>query len=568
MKYHALACDYDGTLATRGEVEQECLEALERLRDSGRKLVMVTGRQVADLLAVFPAIALFDLVVAENGGVLYDPANREERPLCEPPPPEFIDLLQRRGIDYAVGRVIVATWTPNQIAVIQAIQELGLELQLIFNKGAVMVLPSGINKATGLLAALGELGLSAHNVVGAGDAENDHAFLDLCEFSVAVANALPFLKKRADLVTRGERGAGITELAGRLLASDLGDLQPARNRHLLTLGNKEDGTTATLRAFGQTILISGTSGSGKSTFAAGILEQLAAQGYQFCIIDPEGDYSAGEGMVVLGDRQTAASPDMIVKLLENPQENCAVNLLGVPIGDRPRYLQELLPKLRELVTRTGRPHWLVLDEAHHLVPATPDGVPALPAPELSGVILITVHPDHVSRSALTAVDVVVAIGDGPDSVFSRFASVTGDHPRPVGEPRTAPGEAVAWFRRTGDPPFRIKATAPQALLRRHSRKYADGMLGPDKSFYFRGPEGKLNLRAHNLTLFVQLAEGVDDETWRYHLGRGDISRWLRTSIKDDALAAVAEGLEGPGVSPRDSRDRIREAIEERYTAPV
>lgn len=230
MRYHALACDYDGTLATHGTVEQECLEALERLRASGRKLIMVTGRQIADLLSVFPNIALFDRVVAENGGVLYCPETQGERPLCEPPPKEFTRLLRERGIDHAVGRVIVATWEPNQVPVIQTIQALGLELQVIFNKGAVMVLPSGVNKATGLLAALGELGLSPHSVVGVGDAENDHAFLDLCEFSVAVANALPFVKKSADFVTKGERGAGVTELIGNILASDLRVLEATISR--------------------------------------------------------------------------------------------------------------------------------------------------------------------------------------------------------------------------------------------------------------------------------------------------------------------------------------------------
>ncbi len=223
MRYHALACDYDGTLATQGRVEQECLEALERLRASGRKLILVTGREIPDLLSVFQGVSLFDRVVAENGGVLYHPETREERPLCAPPPAEFVDLLKNRGINHSVGRVIVATREPNQFPVIQAIQDLGLELHVILNKGAVMVLPSGINKATGLRAALDELGLSPHNVIGAGDAENDHAFLDLCEFSVAVANALPSLKKHANYVTRGERGAGITELIGVILAGDLQD---------------------------------------------------------------------------------------------------------------------------------------------------------------------------------------------------------------------------------------------------------------------------------------------------------------------------------------------------------
>ena len=59
---------------------------------------------------------------------------------------------------------------------LETIRDLGLEFQITFNKGAVMVLPAGVNKASGLAAAIGELGLSPLKVVGVGDAENDHAF--------------------------------------------------------------------------------------------------------------------------------------------------------------------------------------------------------------------------------------------------------------------------------------------------------------------------------------------------------------------------------------------------------
>ena len=112
--------------------------------------------------------------------------------------------------------MIVATWVPHETAVLQVIHEMGLELQVIFNKDAVMVLPSGVNKATGLAAALDELHLSPHNVVGVGDAENDHAFLSFCEVAAAVDNALPMLKERADIVTTGHHGAGVVELAEQM----------------------------------------------------------------------------------------------------------------------------------------------------------------------------------------------------------------------------------------------------------------------------------------------------------------------------------------------------------------
>ncbi|MBD0390212.1 MAG: HAD family phosphatase, partial [Nostoc sp. C3-bin3] len=99
MRYLALASDYDGTLASNGRVDGETLAALERLRDSGRKLILVTGRQLDDLLSVFPHLNLFDRVVAENGALLYQPATQEEKTLGYPPSEEFVKALHERGVE-------------------------------------------------------------------------------------------------------------------------------------------------------------------------------------------------------------------------------------------------------------------------------------------------------------------------------------------------------------------------------------------------------------------------------------------------------------------------------------
>ena len=167
-----------------------------------------------------PHLDLFDRVVAENGALLYDPATSEERPLAQPPPQEFVEALQRarRRADLRRARPSSRPGSRTRTTVLEAIRDLGLELQIIFNKGAVMVLPAGVNKATGLRAALDELGLSPHNVVAVGDAENDHAFMQASGFAVAVANALPAVKESADIVTQGARGAGV-ERADRGRAS-------------------------------------------------------------------------------------------------------------------------------------------------------------------------------------------------------------------------------------------------------------------------------------------------------------------------------------------------------------
>ena len=195
MYYAAIASDYDGTLAQDGGVSETTLAALRRFKKTGRRLLLVTGRVLPDLKAVFPDYALFDKIVVENGALLYTPANEEERLLAPAPPEEFAGRLRALGVaPLSVGRCIVATWEPNETKVLQAVRDLGLELEIIFNKGAVMVLPSGVNKATGLVAALADLGLSPHNVIGVGDAENDHALLRACGVGAAVANALPMFK--------------------------------------------------------------------------------------------------------------------------------------------------------------------------------------------------------------------------------------------------------------------------------------------------------------------------------------------------------------------------------------
>ncbi len=228
MRYQALATDYDGTLASHGTVSDATLAVLKRVLVSGRKLVLVTGRHLPDLRNVFPALDLFHRVVAENGALLYNPSSGEERLLFDPPPGEFLDLLRQRSVPFSTGRGIVATSEPHHVPVIAAIKQLGLDLQVIFNKGSVMVLPSGVNKATGLKIALNELRIAPANVVGIGDAENDDVLLAFCGFGVAVANALPFLKQRADFVTENRSSAGVVELCQQLLANDLADIDGRR----------------------------------------------------------------------------------------------------------------------------------------------------------------------------------------------------------------------------------------------------------------------------------------------------------------------------------------------------
>lgn len=232
MNYLALASDYDGTLAHNGHVTDETLAAIERLKATGRKFILVTGRELPELQKTFPRLDICDIVVVENGALLYWPGEGREEVLGEPPPQAFITEMVRREVKpFSCGRCIFATWKPHDSAVLETIQELGIGYQVILNKGAVMVLPSGINKATGLAEALKRTDIHPKNIVAVGDAENDHAFLDFCGVSVAVSNALPALKEKCDIVTVGDHGKGVEELIDQIIADDLQSLHSRRPRH-------------------------------------------------------------------------------------------------------------------------------------------------------------------------------------------------------------------------------------------------------------------------------------------------------------------------------------------------
>jgi hypothetical protein len=513
---------------------------------------------------VFPELDRFDAVVAENGALLFLPQSAEERPIAPEPPADFVAALRARGVDpLSVGRSIVATWEPNETKVLEAIHELGLEWQIIFNKGAVMVLPPGVNKASGLAAALEELQLSPINVVGIGDAENDHAFLSLCGCSVAVANALDAVKTTADVVTAGARGAGVVEIVGRVLGEAAEALAPPP-RHAVPIGEAE-GRTVTLRADVQGILVAGSSGIGKSTLATAILEQVAERGFQFCVLDPEGDYDELEGAVVFGDGKRAPAVHEVLDLLAPPGAQVAVNMLGLEVQDRPGFFAELMPQLATMRAATGRPHWILIDEAHHLLPACSEAAAVALPKTLPATIYVTVHPDRMSPEALAGVDVVLAVGDRAGEVVRSFCRALGIDPPTLPEAGAGDSRVVFWDRWAGDATL-IEPISPRQAHKRHTRKYAEGTLGEDKSFYFRGPEAALNLRAQNLMMFLQIAEGVDDATWLHHLRRGDYAEWFRTSIKDDELADEVAGLGDEDAAA--SRAAVREAVMRRYTAPA
>jgi len=564
MRFVALATDFDGTLARHGVVSNRTVAALERLRGSGRRLLLVSGRELLDLQQVFPRLDLFDACVLENGATLYSPKDQEEQLLADPPPETFLTACREAGVSpLSAGRVIVATDESETPTVLDIIHALGLELQPIFNRGSLMILPSGVNKASGLATALRDLGLSPHNVVAVGDAENDHAFLNFCECGVAVGNALPSLKQRADLVMQGGDGDGVVELIDALIDHDLAQTTTWLRRHEIRLGRSAHGESIGFPVSGRNLLIAGSSGAGKSSITSAFVEQLVDARYQVCVIDPEGDYKTLGDAVVLGEPKSPPAVEAALAVLVKPERSVVLNLLGVRLEDRPIFFQALITRLQELALRRGRPHWVVVDEAHHMLPA--DGkTPFAPVKGMLNTALVTVRPEHVLRDAVRITDALIAVGKEPAAAARAWSAAVGVSAASPNAPLER-GHALLWFKEQPALPLDFQLAESRNDRVRHSRKYASGELPPDRSFYFRGPEKKLKLRADNITTFLRMADGVDEETWLHHLRQGDYSRWMRTEIRSEELADEMENIERAHLSPEESRARIREAIEKRFT---
>ena len=371
------------------------------------------------------------------------------------------------------------------------------------------------------------------------------------------------MKEHADFVTAKPRGEGVVELVEKLLADDLAGAESRLGRHDVALGKAEDGTAMNLSPYGRVVLVCGQSGSGKSTLVLGLMERATDQGYQVCLIDPEGDYGEADGLTATGDASHPPSLDHLEKLLDNPGAQVAVNLVGVGMNDRPEMFNRVLALVQERRTRTGRPHWLVVDEAHHMLP--PDR--SLSGGELAvgdagSLVLITVHPGHVSPDLLKAVNTLIVMGKDSAETIHEFCEKSGRPapPAPSGDPET--GEVLLWYTDSDRPVVAVKTESPRGEHHRHIRKYAQGELEEERVFYFRGPEGKLNLRAANLITFLTMAQGVDDETWLFHLRRAEYSDWLRRGIKDTDTADTVQAVEeDQSLVPAEGRDRIRHAIE-------
>lgn len=209
--FKMLATDYDGTIATKGRITDNVEKAFLEAKQVGFLISIVTGRGFDDLLRICPQIKIFDLIIAENGAILYLPAKDKIEPLANKPPIEFIAQLMQHNIPFNQHRIETIVRRRFVEKVNALIDEFKFPLHIICHKDYGLILPLKINKAKGLEKALLHFDITNHQVIAVGDASNDLDFLDYCGFKVAVGNAENEIKAKADWIATKDEGEGVVE---------------------------------------------------------------------------------------------------------------------------------------------------------------------------------------------------------------------------------------------------------------------------------------------------------------------------------------------------------------------
>jgi hydroxymethylpyrimidine pyrophosphatase-like HAD family hydrolase len=295
MHRRILAFDFDGTLAADGSVPPALQKALASVRAAGFTLFLVTGRRHGSVELGLVG-DLFDGIVWENGAVLCHSGAREVFLPFGHLDAGLAEALKVAGVPVERGSAILSTWRPHEEAVWRVLSAWGGDPVVVHNKDALMILPPGASKGSGLERLLGICGLSRRNLVSFGDAENDLPLLRLGELGVAVADAVPALQAVADLVTTQPGPDGVLEaLETYWLAGNERNLPLPRRECLIPLGEDEAGQPICMpggRLAGANLGVFGDPNSGKSWVTGLLAEGMHHAGYQVLLIDPEGDYRA------------------------------------------------------------------------------------------------------------------------------------------------------------------------------------------------------------------------------------------------------------------------------------
>lgn len=575
--------DLDGTLAEHGVVAAETWQALGKMKEAGFTLLLVTGRRLSVIPDIGPFAEYCEAIVSENGATVYFPRSDTTITPFGRLAPEVVQKLEALGNEVEFGVAIAATWVPHDREVLSIISETGYAATVEYNKGAVMILPPGATKGSGLKVALEELGYSARNVLACGDAENDRSMFEQADLSVAVANAIPAIKDLADAVLTQPNGQGSREIMEKLMAGKVPAYR-CRPQRRIVLGHSNEDEKVCLSPFNlldSNWGIVGSSGSGKSWLAGLLMEQLLELGYQTCVIDPEGDYRAIRAFphtIVLGS-EMSMPPSVVdvITLLEYARVSIILDLSLYSREEKISYVREFMQALSGIRARRGLPHWFLIDEAHYFCHTKGDPLTDLflENARAGGFTFITYQARALPDALLKSIDhwMFTQIRDQAEVRHLRLKmSKGGNSCKSLNELGTLTSKQFyLCMGETSqlDPPTsgvvgldRVDRSTPHV---RHLHKYLLAPLPANKQFYFNLQEKEMPVRpAASFWEFLNAIPRLSVRTIRYHLERKDFERWLSEVIHDDELARQLRKLAGRQLADQELKDALYATVSIRF----
>lgn len=575
MRLRVIATDYDGTIAQDGVLSTSVREAIHQARQRGVLVVIVTGRILSELRNVAGCLDFVDGVVAENGAIVNLP-NGHTILLGRPPPMSLITKLTRRGIDFKVGRCVVEMDAEFADVAISLIRELELPLSITFNRGRMMLLPPSISKAGGLRELLNTLGVSVHNTIGIGDAENDHELLNVCEHGVAVSWGSERLKRAACSVIEGDGPVAVGRYIERVSAELT--LPPARVRQRKLVLEEIDGQPPLqISIQGRNVLVAGDTRSGKSWLAGLFIEQQILMGYTVYVFDPEGDYtslSALPNTVVLGGGRFLPHGDDLTMLLAQGI-NVVLNLSHLDHPSKMGYVQHHLSLVAAHRRKRGFPHRILLDECHYFLNGLQDQ--DLLDTQLHAYTLVTYRPSELPASLRKLIDVVVVSRLAEQVEVDALRELLNDHGH-------SDLDSEDWYEPLANlaineavllPPteelggkLRRFVVAPRLTTHvRHRTKYFDTPVREGREFVFTHRGQPVGAFATTLRQLAPLAQHVGADALAGHCQHHDFSRWIAGLFCDHDLAHDVRQLESMhqrSASTAGFAAELSQLIERRY----
>lgn len=541
MYRRVLAFDFDGTLAVEGKVPPAVETALEACRNNGHVLFLVTGRRYQSV-SLGRLGELFAGVVWENGAVLSHTASGETYLPFGRLHAAVPEAMEEAGIPFERGLAIVGTWIPHDRWLWQALREHGAGSTIEYNKKAVMALPPGATKGTGLERLLTLCGFSPRNLAAFGDAENDLSMLMLAEVAIAVADAVPSIRDMADIVAEEPGPEGVLEVLERYpLQGRFLDI-PLKRERPIVLGKGDTGDDVTVpasRLAGRNLGVFGDSGTGKSWIVGLMAEGLHHEAYQVLLIDPEGDFRAlrvlPRFVSLSGNKESLPPPASVVSFLDEGGVSLVLDLSQYPVTLRHAYVGEVIRALRPMLERRFRPHWIVLDEAQQFLfegSAVLDAVQ--PCLDPGGWAIVSYRPDRLSPNILRALHhclltrltdphAAAAVRENGRQKGVQAADLAAIS---TGSALLCSGEIV-----------HLRPSIRRVSHIRHLYKYLEEPLPPHKRFWFSNGHGGIGKEAASLYEFMNLIPILPVESLEYHDRREDFSHWAATTLGDGDLAA-------------------------------